>query len=393
MLVLFTYGDYSLKILYDIAMPYADVFFSGFGDAKAFELGSLCSEALVDVDALFVRSTTKVTADLLQKANKLTFVATATAGFNHIDVDYLERQGINWYAAGGCNAVAVAEYVLSAILQLSHEDNFNLFDKKVAIIGAGHVGTALSDILGALQIDYVLCDPPLQAAGDGRTFVTFAEALRADIICLHTPLTTTGQHPTFHMFGKDELLALSAHQYLINACRGEVVDNRALLSSFDSGKHVNVVLDVWENEPLINHELIPHIRLATAHIAGHTLEGKARGTSMVYDAFCHHLNVQNELKLEQFLPHFENNPTVNSSKSSFDQLFQLVKHMYDIKKDDGIFRARMAESEAFAAIRKHYPIRREFSAALVVFCAEKANEINKNKAAKIAATIGFKIAN
>ena len=374
-------------------MPYADAFFSGLGDANAFELGSLSSEALVDVDALFVRSTTKVTAELLQKADKLQFVATATAGFNHIDVDYLESNGISWYAAGGCNAVAVAEYVLSAILQLAYEDNFNPFDKKVAIIGAGNVGTALSQILDGLQVDYVLCDPPLQYAGDQRSFVDLAQALHADIICLHTPLISTGKYATFHMLGKDELLALSANQYIINACRGEVIDNSALLDCYKLGQHLNVVLDVWENEPFINHLLIPHVRLATAHIAGHTLEGKARGTSMVYDAFCKHLNVQRQLKLEQFLPDFENNPVVNSSNSPFTQLFQLVKYMYDIKKDDGIFRARMAKSNAFAAIRKHYPIRREFSAAEVTFCADEANETNKKNVAKIAASIGFTIAN
>ena len=382
-----------MKILYDAAMPYADAFFSGLGDANAFELGSLSSEALVDVDALFVRSTTKVTAELLQKANKLQFVATATAGFNHIDVDYLERRGISWYAAGGCNAVAVAEYVISAILQLAHEDNFNPIDKKVAIVGAGNVGTALSHILDGLQLDYVLCDPPLQEAGDRRPFVDLKDALQADIICLHTPLISKGKHPTLHMLGKEQLLTLSAHQYVINACRGEVIDNSALLDCYSLGQHLNVVLDVWENEPFINHQLIPYVRLATAHIAGHTLEGKARGTSMVYDAFCQHLNLQSQLKLEQFLPRFENNPMVNSSNSTFNQLFQLVKYMYDIKKDDGIFRARMAKSEAFAAIRKHYPIRREFSAAEVTFCAEEADETNKKNVAKIAASIGFKIAN
>lgn len=382
-----------MNILYDIAMPYGDAFFSDIGDAKSFEPGSLSSEALVDIDALFVRSTTKVTAELLKQANKLQFVATATAGFNHIDVDYLERNGVSWFAAGGCNAVAVAEYVISAIYQLAHEDSFNPFEKKIAIIGAGNVGTALSQMLDALQIEYVLCDPPLHSLGDERSFVSLTAALQADIICLHTPLTTKGNYPTFHMLGNNELSALTEHQYLINACRGEVIDNSALLNCFRSSKNLNVVLDVWEYEPLIDHQLIPHVRLATAHIAGHTLEGKARGTSMVYDAFCEHLDVQNPLKLDQFLPHFENNPVVNSANSTFNQLFQLFKHMYDIKKDDGIFRARMAKSEAFVEIRKDYPIRREFSAATVTFSAIKANEINKKNAAKIAASIGFKIAN
>jgi erythronate-4-phosphate dehydrogenase len=159
------------------------------------------------------------------------------------------------------------------------------------------------------------------------------------------------------------------------------------------GKKLNVVLDVWENEPLIKHELIPHVRIATAHIAGHTLEGKARGTSMVYDAFCRHVNKQNVLKLEQFLPDFKKNLCVDPSFSTFKQLFQMVKYMYDIKKDDGIFRARMAKSEAFADIRKHYPMRREFSAAQTEFTAGIGQKKNNKNVAQIAASIGFKIAN
>jgi erythronate-4-phosphate dehydrogenase len=374
-------------------MPYAAAFFDSLGEAKSFDLGSLTCESLVDIDALFVRSTTKVDAELLEKANKLQFVATATAGFNHLDIDYLNQREIRWYSAGGCNATAVAEYVISAILQLAHEDKFDPFAKKVAIIGAGNIGSALSNILNCLSINHVLCDPPLQATDKNRSFVNFETAIQADIICLHTPLIKSGDFSTLHMFGSNELSRLSENQYLINACRGEVIDNNALLSLFKIGKKLNVVLDVWENEPLIKHDLIPYIRLATAHIAGHTLEGKARGTSMAYDAFCCHLKKQNLLKLDDFLPAFQNNLSVDPSLSSFNQLFQMVKHMYDIKKDDGIFRARMAKSEAFADIRKHYPVRREFSAVELNLTTTAADKKNSKNVAQIAASIGFKIAN
>jgi erythronate-4-phosphate dehydrogenase len=382
-----------LNILYDAAMPYAEAFFSGFGNAKAFEVGSLSPLSLKNIDALFVRSTTKINAELLEHADCLQFVASATAGFNHLDTEYLDAREISWYAAGGCNAIAVAEYVLSAILQLAAEDDFNPFEKTVAIVGAGNVGTALANILGTLSINYVLCDPPLHVKGDKRTMCGFKEAMQADIICLHTPLIKDGEHPTHHMINESEIARLNEQQYLINACRGEVIDNKALLKHFMRGKKLNVVLDVWENEPLIEHQLIPFVRLATAHVAGHTLEGKARGTSMVYDAFCQHLNKQIKLKLEQFLPNCDNKLSVNSSLSTFQQLFHIVTSIYDIKKDDGIFRSRMAKSEAFAEIRKHYPVRREFSAVELQFSAEKDSDTHNKNAAQIAASIGFKIAN
>ena len=383
----------SLKILYDAAMPYAEAFFADFGSAEAFELGSLSADSLIDIDALFVRSTTNVDANLLNKANKLSFVATATAGYNHLDIDYLERKNINWYAAGGCNAVAVAEYVLSALMQLAYEDSFDPFNKKIAIIGAGNVGSALSTILDAVGITYVLCDPPLKLQGDKRNLVSFEEAMRADIICLHTPLIATGSSPTMHMIGGTELANLSENQYLINACRGEVVDNKALLAAYENGKRINVALDVWEQEPLIERQLIPYVRLATAHIAGHTLEGKARGTSMVYDAFCRYLERPNVLKLEQFLPACDSKLRLEPSVAPFEQLFHIIKAMYDIKKDDGIFRSRMAKSNEFTEIRKNYPVRREFSAAAVCFETEIKSKINNKNVTEVVASLGFTLAN
>jgi erythronate-4-phosphate dehydrogenase len=371
-------------------MPYAAEFFSDLGNASSFEAGSLEPEHLVDVDVLLVRSTTIVNSHLLSMANRLSFVGTATAGYNHFDVEALESLNIQWASAGGCNAIAVAEYVLSAIYHLAHEDNFIPQEKTVAIVGAGNVGSALSKKLAALDIRYILYDPPLQEEQNRappseqnlRSFSSFDEVMSADIICLHVPLVTAGKNPTLNLIGKKQLARLSSHQYLINACRGEVVDNQALLDAFDSGKQVNIVLDVWDNEPLIEHKLIPYCRFATAHIAGHTLEGKARGTSMLYDHLCALNNRARTLELTQFLPPFSDEMTLEATDTEFNQIFQLVKQMYDIKKDDGNFRSRMAKSEAFAELRKNYSVRREFSAATVHIRnmpqATEANKLSRN---------------
>ncbi|MBF7072523.1 4-phosphoerythronate dehydrogenase [Glaciecola sp. MH2013] len=394
-----------MNILYDAAMPYAENFFADLGEATAFESGKLRPEQLSETNALMVRSTTKVDKALLSYASKLEFVGTATAGINHFDLPELNRRGIKWCSAAGCNAIAVAEYVVSAIYHLAYEDSFLPQTKKVAIVGAGNVGTALALRLQALQIDYVLYDPPLQAKGDSRHFVSFGELLSADIICLHVPLVEDGEHPTRNMISDSELRQISEAQYLINACRGEVINNRALLEAFNAGKKLNVILDVWEGEPYIEHRLIPFVRFATAHIAGHTLEGKARGTSMLYDQFCEWKGLEKQQQLATFLPNYQNCPTLLANKSTFEQIFHVVKHMYNIKMDDGNFRSRMAKSEAFADIRKNYQIRREFSAATLYVdtVGEVAGELPANsdnnialkqkEAVQIARELGFLIAN
>jgi erythronate-4-phosphate dehydrogenase len=352
-----------MKIYYEDSMPYAAEFFSELGDCEVFSHKTINADMLVDADVLLVRSTTKVNEQLLVKNKQVQFVATATAGTDHVDKHYLASQNIPFISAGGCNAVAVAEYVLSAMLVMSKRLNWQLADKTVGIVGAGHVGSALSRVLSVLGINHMLCDPPLADAGDHREFVAMNDIMQCDVITLHVPWVKDGPHPTENLFDKTRLAALKKNQLLINACRGEVINNQAALELFEQGKRLNLVLDVWENEPSINLGLIPHIALASAHIAGHTIEGKARGTEMLYLALCKHLGIHADKKLSDYLPNAEPSLIKISEKQDFWQiLHQLVLNVYNIETDDQYFRANMQGAEQFRYIRKHYPIRREFSA-------------------------------
>jgi erythronate-4-phosphate dehydrogenase len=344
-------------------MPYAAEFFSGLGDCEVFSHKTVNADMLADADVLLVRSSTKVNEQLLAKNNQVQFVATATAGTDHVDKNYLAKQHIPFISAGGCNAVAVAEYVLSAILVMGKRLDWQLADKTVGIVGAGHVGSALSKVLTLLGIEHKLCDPPLADAGDHREFVSMKDIMECDVISLHVPWVKDGPYPTQDLFDKTRLAALKDNQLLINACRGEVIDNQAALELFEQGKSLNLVLDVWENEPNINLDLIPHTALATAHIAGHTIEGKARGTEMLYLALCKHLGIQASKKLSDYLPKAEPSSIQISATQNFWQvLHQLVLNVYNIETDDQHFRTKMHGVEQFRYIRKHYPIRREFSA-------------------------------
>ena len=352
-----------MKIYYEDSMPYAAEFFSELGECQVFSHKTINADMLADADVLLVRSTTKVNEQLLAKNKQLQFVATATAGTDHIDKKYLASQDIPFISAGGCNAVAVAEYVLSAMLVMSKRLKWQLADKTVGIVGAGHVGSALSKVLSVLGIKHKLCDPPLADSGDSRTFVCMNDIMQCDVITLHVPWVNDGPYPTQDLFDKTRLAALKDDQILINACRGEVLNNQAALELFEQGKSLNLVLDVWENEPSINLDLIPHTALATAHIAGHTIEGRARGTEMLYSALCKHLGIQATKKLSDYLPKAEPSSIPLSEKQDFWQvLHQLVLNVYNIGTDDQHFRANMHGAEQFRYIRKHYPIRREFSA-------------------------------
>lgn len=355
-----------MKLLYEDSMPYAEEFLHDIAQCQSFSHRTITPEQVAQTDILLVRSTTKVDQHLLSKSTQLKYVATATAGTNHMDQAYLQSAGINYGSAGGCNAVAVAEYVLSAIFVMAEKLEWQLPGKTVGVVGAGHVGTQLALKLEALNISYKLCDPPLQERGDKRQFSSLEQVLECDIVSLHVPLVEEGHYPTKHLFDYDRLKQLNENQLLINACRGEVINNQALLALFQSGKHLNVVLDVWENEPNILLPLVPFIALATAHIAGHTIEGKARGTEMLYQQVCSVTGQPVVYELSDFLPEPElPHVVLPSGDLGLDDIKDLVLSIYDIRQDDAYFKRTIAQAGQFAYIRKHYAIRREFAATQV----------------------------
>ena len=289
-----------MKIRYENSLPLAAEYFGTIGAASGYDVGTLTPEQLVDVDVLAVRSTTRVTPELLACANRLTLVGTATAGINHLDTRYLDAQGIYWMSAAGCNAQAVAEYVLSVLCNAHLAGITDLKRARVGIVGAGHVGSALSRLLDTLGIDYVLFDPPLAEQGDERIFTDWQTILNCDVITLHVPFVPEGDYPTDKMIDAEVLNHLSAAQLLINACRGEVIDEVALKQRLMAGNGPTVVLDVFANEPDIDTDLLQYLWLATPHIAGHSLEGKYSGTQMVYEAICGLVGLTPEKSLDDY---------------------------------------------------------------------------------------------
>lgn len=355
-----------MKILVDENMPYAEQLFRQLGEVKAVPGRSLPADELNDTDALMVRSITKVNESLLS-GKPVKFVGTATAGFDHVDLAWLKQQQIGFSSAPGCNAIAVVEYVFSALMVLAEQDGFQLTDKTVGIVGVGNVGGRLAKRLRSLGVNVLLCDPPRADNGDDETFYPLETLLNeADILTFHTPLNKSGPYTSYHLINESNLEKLPEGCILVNASRGEVVDNQALLSALERGKALRVVLDVWEPEPDLSLALLDKIAIATPHIAGYTLEGKARGTTQVYEAYCDFIGQPQHVELSTLLPVPIISTISVQGELTQSLLKQLIHLVYDVRRDDAPLRQVAGIKGEFDKLRKFYPVRREWSSLQVI---------------------------
>lgn len=362
-----------MKIVVDENMPLAEALFAEFGEVVRVQGRTLTAAQLTDADVLLVRSITKVNASLLSQANKLKFVGTATIGTDHVDKAYLAEKAIPFFSAPGCNKVSVGEYVISALLVMAEKYQFSLSGLSLGIIGAGNTGTAVAERAAALGIAVKLCDPPKQQAGDPRTFVAYDEALQCDLVSFHVPLSRQGEHATFHLLDEQRIQSFRPEQILLNACRGEVWDNQAMLARQLSSSPLRLIMDVWENEPDILQTLVPYTEIATPHIAGYSLEGKYRGTYMLYEAFCQHFGHEITKQLQPMLPVADINTLSLSVDVDECILKKLIHLVYDVRRDDAIFRHKITQPGSFDEMRKKYPERREWSSLKI--STEKNNDI------------------
>lgn len=354
-----------MKIVVDENMPHACELFAEFGEVVALPGRQISAADLQDADVLLVRSVTRVDASLLASCPRLSFVGTATIGTDHIDKALLATRGIPFFSAPGCNKYSVGDYVLSALLVLAERHELVLREMSLAVIGAGNTGECVAGKAEALGMKVLRCDPPLAREQGAEGFVDYQTALGADIVSFHVPLTRSGPDATFHLLDAEQIAARPAGQFLINASRGEVWDNRALLARQQGDKPLRLVMDVWEGEPEPLKALVPYTELATPHIAGYSLEGKARGTWMLYQALCQQLGRAPRQDLQSLLPTPEVRALTPGQDTDQALIKQLVHLIYDVRRDDARFRNRIHLAGSFDEQRKHYPERRELSSLQV----------------------------
>jgi len=361
-----------VKILVDENMPYARELFSRTGEVVAVPGRPLPEAELRDASALMVRSVTRVNAALLADT-PVKFVGTATAGTDHVDQPSLQAAGIGFSAAPGCNAIAVVEYVFSALLLLAERDGFALRDRTVGIVGVGNVGSRLQARLEAWGVKTLLCDPPRADRGDTGPFHSLETLVaQADILTFHTPLNKEGRYKSWHLADAALLMALRPDTILINACRGPVVDNIALLEVLKMRGDLRVVLDVWEPEPDLSLDLLARVDIATAHIAGYTLEGKARGTTQVFEAWSAFIGQPQQVALESLLPQPEFSSITLHGELDQATLKRLAHLVYDVRRDDAPLRKAAGQPGEFDRLRRQYEERREWS-SLEVICDSAAS--------------------
>ena len=372
---------------------------AGVGEVRLFDSRDLQSLRLIlqDAEVLLCRSTIGVDAQLLE-GTPVRFVATATAGTDHVDTAWLDAHGIAFASAAGSNARSVAEWWAAAMLELQAGGRLSLSAATVGIFGVGHVGSEVADVARALGMTCLYHDPPRRRRGDwpvpwsAHGFCKMEEILRCDVVTLHVPLTREGEFATAGFFGAGEFARMRPGTVFVNAARGGVMDPAAVRAWAEAGNPV--VLDVFPGEPRIDPALVRAADIATPHIAGHAWDGKLRGTEMVVEALAAWMETGTEeaecrrQKAETVLgtarsPGRRSQPKADEDGSArseteegivrvsfreemYSQVLDTVRGVYDIRIDDAALRGavEMGREEAaaeFARLRAEYRVRREFA--------------------------------
>lgn len=380
-----------MKIIVDQNVPLAEELFAKHGDVYLVEGRRVSPEQLEGAAALICRSVTKVDKTLLENS-AIEFVGSCTIGVDHIDADYLHTAGVAWAYAPGCNAQSVVEYVSSCLAVLGPPDS----GLTASVIGCGAVGSGVYAELETLGYSVQSYDPFLQRQADASqniSFVNLDQAMHADLVCLHTPLTRGSEFPTARMIQEDQLSRLKEGAIVISAGRGGVIDETALLQVTTDRPDIRWVLDVWDAEPNIDTRVVNQAAIATPHIAGYSLQGKQNGTLQIYRAFCEHFGFSKDIDIDLDITKKDLSPPTSLRK--------LLLSVYDPRADNKRLRAALKEHPGdvgaiteekpegkpeeswFDTLRKQYPVRLERSR----YRADLSSLSDKDR--RIALALGF----
>jgi erythronate-4-phosphate dehydrogenase len=345
-------ADDKIPFLKGALEPYAEVVYIPGKQIKM--------EMLKDSDALLIRTRTICNENLLE-GTSIRFIGTATIGFDHIDTDYCSKNKIIWTNAPGCNSSSVQQYIAAALFRISSEHHFSLKDKTLGIIGVGNVGSKVEKFARSVGMNVLLNDPPRARIEGKKNFHSLNTVLSgSDILTVHVPLNIVGEDQTWHLFNEESFKKIKRGAWFLNSSRGEVTDTYSLKNALYSGMLSGAVIDVWENEPNIDPELLQQAFIATPHIAGYSTDGKANGTSMVVNSLTKYFNLPSENWYPSDVPP-PASPYISidcNNKSDEEIIREAVIHTYNIDKDNS--RLRISPQD-FEKLRGDYPVRREFT--------------------------------
>ena len=373
-----------MKIVADDKIPFLKGALEPYAEVIYLPGKQIDHEILKDADALLIRTRTICNEKLLE-GTKVRFIGTATIGFDHIDTQYCNKKKIFWTNAPGCNSSSVYQYIAAALLKISSVTNIRLKDKTLGIVGVGNVGSKVEMFARTIGMNVQLNDPPRARLEGKKNFHQLNEVLSSsDILTVHVPLNLTGEDYTYHLFNDDNLKMIRTGAWFINSSRGEVADTPALKTAINTGNIGGAIIDVWENEPDIDHELMDLSLITTPHIAGYSTDGKANGTAMVVNSLSKYFN----LSLENWypgnvpLPAFPSISIDCKGKSEEEIFREIVLHTYNIDEDNE--RLRLSPSD-FEKLRGDYPLRREFT-SYSVRLKDGSEEVRQ-----MLETLGFKV--
>jgi erythronate-4-phosphate dehydrogenase len=373
-----------MKIVADDKIPYLRGVLEPYAEVIYLPGKEIQRDIINDADALLVRTRTKCTDSMLKGTN-VRFIGTATIGFDHIDTQYCEKNNIEWTNSPGSNSSSVQQYIAAAMLKMASEFRFNLKDKTIGIIGVGNVGSKVERFARILGMRVLLNDPPRVRREGPDNFHSLGTILfESDIVTVHVPLNVVGEDCTYHLINAKSFKKMQKGTWFFNSSRGEVTDTSALKETLRAGKLGGAVIDVWENEPDIDLELMSRTFISTPHIAGYSTDGKANGTAMVVNSLCKYF----DLPLKNWYPEDVPQPTIPvltidcKYKSDEDIIREAVLQTYNIDNDN--IRFRFSPSD-FERQRGDYPLRREFPSYKTIL--KGGNE----KVRKMLEELGFNI--
>ncbi|HBE01824.1 MAG TPA: erythronate-4-phosphate dehydrogenase [Spirochaetia bacterium] len=349
----------------DENIPFAGEAFSTIGETILFPGRSPDPKIIKKTDLLIIRSITKTGAALLA-GSPVKFVGTATIGTDHVDIEYLDKHGIAFTSAPGCNSNSVSEYITAAVVKYLLEENYRPENTVIGIIGCGNVGSKVELKMRALGLKVLVYDPPLAEKSAQYNFSSLLEITgKADIITLHVPLTKSPPYPTFRLADHAFFSSFAKPILFINSSRGQVTNEKALRSALAAGQVKKAVLDVWDNEPAISRETMLAAWLGTPHIAGYSMNGKINGTEMIYQAACRYLETKPVWKPDLSKLQTERMVNYHREKSFLYNLDQIITAGYKLSADHELLYKTCDLSPAergkhFDLLRKNYPQRWEF---------------------------------
>ena len=360
-----------MKILVDRDIPFINGVFEPYAEVVYLPGKEFAPANVKDADALVIRTRTKCNAALLD-GSTVKFIATATIGMDHIDLDYCASAGIAVANAAGCNAGGVMQYVFTSLYAIACQKGILLPDGfsslsgnklTLGVIGVGNVGSRVANMGEYMGFEVLRCDPAKERAqtlafnngymklNEFKDYYSLDYLLEnSDIVTMHTDLNPTSRG----MAGEEFFSKMKEGAIFINSSRGEVVVDEALIGSV--GKMKGIVLDVWNGEPALNLQLMELADIATPHIAGYSFEGKVNGTVMAVKAVAEHFGIE-QLKNFKIVPEEKNNNFFCKNELSQNQISEYFQNIFPIFEQCADLKTN---PQNFELLRSNFKYRREF---------------------------------